>query len=76
MLGDFFRDKPRDSFVLGTKVSMPGSCSNLNKNAKPQDFINEFDKGMKRIGLDYVDILYLHGPGSRRQHFSNHILRR
>ncbi len=66
MLGEFFKDKPRDSFVLGTKVSMPGIMfGTLNKNAKPQDFINEFDKGIKRIGLDYVDILYLHGPGSR-----------
>jgi hypothetical protein len=24
MLGEFFKDKPRDSFVLSTKISMPG----------------------------------------------------
>lgn len=66
MLGEFFKDKPRDSFVLATKIFMPGIMfGNLNKNAKPQDFINAFEKSMKRIGLDYVDILYLHGPGSR-----------
>lgn len=66
MLGEFFKDKPRDSFVIATKVPMPGIMfGNLNKNAKPQDFIDEFDKSFKRIGLDYVDILYLHGPGSR-----------
>ena len=66
MLGKFFKDKPRDSFVLATKVMMPGMMGGaMNANAKPQDFINEFDKSMKRIGLDYVDILYLHGPGSR-----------
>ena len=66
MLGEFFKDKPRDSFVLATKVSMPGIMfGKLNENAKPQDFIDEFDKSFKRIGLDYVDILYLHGPGSR-----------
>lgn len=68
MLGNFFKDKPRDSFVLSTKISMPGIMfGNLNENAKPQDFINEFEKSMKRIGLDYVDILYLHGPGSREK---------
>ncbi len=67
MLGEFFKDKPRDSFVLGTKVSMPGMMfGNLNENAKPEDFIGEFDKSMKRIGLEYVDILYLHGPSSRK----------
>ncbi|HYX06195.1 MAG TPA: aldo/keto reductase, partial [Bacteroidales bacterium] len=66
MLGKFFKDKPRDSFVISTKINMPGIMfGNLNENAKPEDFIREFDKSMKRIGLDYVDILYLHGPGGR-----------
>ena len=66
MLGKFFKDKPRDSFIISTKISMPGIMfGQLNQNAKPQDFIREFDKSMKRIGLDYVDILYLHGPGSK-----------
>jgi uncharacterized protein len=66
MLGEFFKDKPRDSFVIGTKVPMPGIMfGKLNENAKPQDFITEFEKGFKRLGLDYVDILYLHGPSSR-----------
>ncbi|MGD9158867.1 MAG: aldo/keto reductase [Desulfobacteraceae bacterium] len=68
MLGEFFKDKPRDSFVLATKISMPGIMfGNLNKNAKPQDFINEFEKSMKRLDMDYVDILYLHGPGNREK---------
>lgn len=67
MLGEFFKDKPRDSYVIATKVSMPGIMFGpLNENAKPQDFINEFDKGFKRLGLDYVDILYLHGPSARK----------
>lgn len=68
MLGKFFKDKPRDSFVLATKVPMPGIMFGaLNKNAKPQDFLDEFDKSMKRLGLDYVDILYLHGPSSKEK---------
>ncbi len=68
MLGNFFKDKPRDSFVISTKVNMPGIMfGNLNENAKPQDFTREFDKSMERIGLEYVDILYLHGPGSREK---------
>lgn len=66
MLGKFFKDKPRESFVLATKINMPGIMMGaLNNNAKPSDFLNEFEKSMKRIGLDYVDILYLHGPSSR-----------
>jgi aryl-alcohol dehydrogenase-like predicted oxidoreductase len=76
MLGEFFKDKPRDSFVIGTKVSMPGIMfGQLNENAKPQDFINEFEKGYKRLGLDYVDILYLHGPSSKKKPCLNPTLR-
>ena len=68
MLGKFFKDKPRDSFVISTKINMPGiMMGNMNQNAKPEDFIKEFDKSMKKIDLDYVDILYLHGPGSKEK---------
>ncbi len=67
MLGEFFKDKPRDSFVLSTKIAMPGAMfGELNKNAKPQDVVNEFEKSIKRIGLKYVDILYLHGVSSEK----------
>ena len=61
MVGKFFKDKPRDSFVLATKINMPGIMfGNINKNAKSQDFIDAFEKSMKKLDMDYVDILYLH----------------
>jgi predicted aldo/keto reductase-like oxidoreductase len=61
-VGQAIKDRPRDSVVIGTKVYM-------NIDAKtglyPQDgtseaFMEKFDTSMKRLGLDYVDILYLH----------------
>lgn len=68
MLGKFFKDKPRESFVLSTKINMPGIMMPGDlKNAKPEDFLTEFEKSMKRIGLDYIDILYLHGPSNREK---------
>ena len=68
MLGEFFKDKPRDSFVLATKVNMPGIMyGEAYENGKSKDFLDKFEKNMKRIGLDYVDILYLHGPTSRKK---------
>jgi len=51
MLGTFFKDKPRDSFIIATKE--------MARTA--QEFATLFETSMKRLQMDYVDILYLHG---------------
>lgn len=50
MLGTFFKDKPRDSFILATKEQVRTA----------QEFAEKFEVSMKRLQMDYVDILYLH----------------
>lgn len=50
MLGKLFKDYPRNSFVLSTKV----------KASEPGEFLDKFNVSLKRLGMDYVDILYLH----------------
>ena len=56
MLGEFFADKPRDSFFLATKVrEAPGDNAAAN-------FLEKFETSMKRLRMSYVDILYLHMP--------------
>jgi len=50
MLGNLFKDYPRKSFVLATKV----------KSSGPDEFLEKFNISLKRLGMDYVDILYLH----------------
>ena len=55
MLGDFFADKPRDSFILATKV---GERPSDNAAA---NFLEKFETSMKRLKMSYVDILYIHG---------------
>ena len=50
MLGTFFKDKPRDSFILATKEQVRTA----------QEFADKFEVSMKRLQMDYVDILYLH----------------
>ncbi|MDR3250887.1 MAG: aldo/keto reductase [Tannerella sp.] len=57
MLGEFFEGKPRDSFVISTKIKM-------NYPLKEEDFgkslMEKVDVSLKRLKMDYVDILYLH----------------
>jgi predicted aldo/keto reductase-like oxidoreductase len=53
MVGEFFKDKPRDSFVVATKI-------HPSKDASTQDFLDMLEVSLERLQMDYVDILYLH----------------
>ncbi|MDR2037964.1 MAG: aldo/keto reductase [Bacteroidales bacterium] len=54
MLGTFFSGKPRDSYILATKVKQ-----NLGDDAV-EKFLEQFETSMKRLKMDHVDILYFH----------------
>jgi predicted aldo/keto reductase-like oxidoreductase len=62
MLGNLFKDYPRKSFFLATKVKPIGT----DKDGKPtdkttvEDFLTKFNTSLTRLKLDYVDILYVH----------------
>ncbi|MEN8152934.1 MAG: aldo/keto reductase [Acidobacteriota bacterium] len=63
MLGKVLKGKKRDSFFIATKV--PGNFSDrktglFTDKTDPKDFLKKFDISMKRLGLEYVDVLYLH----------------
>lgn len=72
MIGEVFKDLPRDSFVIATSVDLrdsmgriKASFEDIKKNITP-DFISEaFDGSLQRLGLDYVDIYYLANVDSR-----------
>ena len=51
MLGELLKDYPRDSFVISTKVP---------PDAKDA-FLASLDLSLKRLRMEYVDILYVHG---------------
>ncbi|MBM4160998.1 MAG: oxidoreductase [Ignavibacteria bacterium] len=63
MLGEVFKNYPRDSFVIGTKVhpeeidrktGIPGPATTSKA------FLERLDTSLKRLRLEYVDILYVH----------------
>jgi predicted aldo/keto reductase-like oxidoreductase len=63
MIGDVVKDRKRDSYVLATKVAYQKDRRTglypPDKNV--QSFEDEFNISLNRLGLDYVDILYIHG---------------
>lgn len=78
-VGDFLRDKPRDSYVLSTKVGrllVPDRDWAQKRYANPRvlpfrpefDFsydgiMRSYEASLQRLGLDRIDILYLHDLG-------------
>lgn len=78
-LGRFLRTKPRDSFVLSTKVGrllrrVEGDSPSADRHYKgtpPERPVFDFsydgvmrsvEESLKRLGLDRIDILYIHDP--------------
>ena len=62
VIGQVLKGWPRESFVIGTKVYLPrDEGTGLPKDtATEQFFLSRLDTSLKRLGLDYVDILYHH----------------
>jgi D-threo-aldose 1-dehydrogenase len=82
-LGDFLREKPRDEYVLSTKVGrllVPDRAHALERygdmRATPFRYVfdysydgimRSFDHSIQRLGLERIDILYVHDLGRYSQ---------
>ena len=64
MLGEVLKDYPRDSFYITTKI----------KSKEKDDFMIKLDESLKRLQMDYVDILYAHSLSSREEVLSEEII--
>lgn len=63
MLGEVFKDYPRNSFIISTKVAPNGVDTNTGiptSATTPEDFLEKFNTSLKRLRMEYVDILYMH----------------
>ena len=56
MLGEVLKEYPRTSYVIATKVPPESS---------KEAYLAKLDLSLQRLHLDHVDILYLHGVGSK-----------
>jgi predicted aldo/keto reductase-like oxidoreductase len=67
MIGGVIKDRPRGSYVIATKVTGPEDRKTgfFTKEATSKLFLDKFETSLKRLGLDYVDILYMHSVVNR-----------
>jgi hypothetical protein len=62
MIGEIVSGLPRESFLITTKVYQPldQKTGLYKKEATTENFISDAEEGLKRLGVEYVDILLLH----------------
>ena len=73
MIGQVVAGRPRESFMIATKVPGPNrekSLQGLNGEALEKAFLAKFDECLGRLGLAHVEILYLHNT-SAPEHVQN-----
>jgi len=68
MIGQVIKNRPRDSFVIATKVEgdyLDRKTGLFTEATKAETFMEKFNTSLTRLGLEYVDILYLHSVVKR-----------
>lgn len=70
IIGEVLKGRPRDSYVIATKVPAPGRdrrTGAIPPDIKPEPFLEMFEISLQRLGVDHVDILYQHNVHAREQ---------
>jgi aryl-alcohol dehydrogenase-like predicted oxidoreductase len=67
MLGEILNDRPRNSFVIATKASLPKdqTTGGYRPEATEEAYTKKIDTSLKSLRLDYVDIYHHHGTWTR-----------
>ncbi|HEY4134462.1 MAG TPA: aldo/keto reductase [Alphaproteobacteria bacterium] len=64
-LGRFLQARDLSRLVVSTKVGThPLPDGGMSRSFDPGDIRRSFDESLRRLGVDRVDILYLHGPSA------------
>jgi len=66
-IGRVIKGRPRNSFMIGSKVSLPKDRSTglYLEGATTEEFLKKLDISLKRLGVDHVEILYHHGVSNK-----------
>jgi predicted aldo/keto reductase-like oxidoreductase len=70
MIGQVVAGRRRDSYMIATKIPGPNrdkSLQGLDDAALEKAFLARFDESLVRLGLDHVEILYLHNNTAPEQ---------
>ena len=69
MLGEIFKDYPRDSFTVATKIPLDDvdrDSGEMGPGATKESVFAKMEISLQRLKMEYVDILYLHGVSHRQ----------
>jgi predicted aldo/keto reductase-like oxidoreductase len=77
MIGEVLKRVPRESVVFGTKIHLfPDYKTGLyTKTVTEDDFLKKLDMALKRLKMDYVDIVYHHMVSRRESAFNEPIMK-
>jgi hypothetical protein len=69
VIGEVLKGRSRDSFFITTKVGLARdeTTGRYEESATEEAFLSRLDISLKRLGLDYVDLLHHHGVWTREQ---------
>lgn len=73
MIGQVIKGRPRDSFLIATKINPPTrdrKTGDFLPETSTQQFLEMLDISLQRLGLDYVDILSIHNT-TKAEHVLN-----
>ena len=77
MLGEVLKGRPRDSYLLCTKVALSTldrKTGVLSPETRGDELVEKLDISLKRLGLDHVDVLYLHNMSRKDSTLSPTVL--
>ena len=71
MIGEVLKGVPRESVIFGTKIHLPQDYKTglYTKGATEDEFLKNLDMALKRLKMDYVDIVYHHMVSRRESAF-------
>ncbi len=62
IVGEALRALPRDQVIVSTKAGMKVGSSPEDEGTSAAAIHTQLDRSLRRMGLDYVDLFYLHRP--------------
>jgi predicted aldo/keto reductase-like oxidoreductase len=80
ILGEILKEKPRDSYFLSTKIQPEWDTSEgwgnrkVSSDSTKELYLEHLNTSLKRLQLDYVDILYLHAVNTRETVLTERLL--
>jgi predicted aldo/keto reductase-like oxidoreductase len=77
MIGEVLKGHPRESFIFGPKIHLPRNQTTglYEKGATAEEFLKKLDASLKRLRMDYVDILYHHDVWRRESAFHEPVMK-